>query len=400
MPMQITLAELILRLREMAAAAAAMQLIFSSPKKGGELTWRKVTVRNYQAQGDLRWYAAFWDGRQEHHRNLTEDEFFLAAWWQPLLEHFKQLQIRTSEADYHLFSNRDGSLRLLKKPPSRIVELGGHDRQKAYLLPEGEAVPFLVALGVMTASGKVVKARYDKFRQINRYLEFVEDVLDVLPAEDVLQIIDFGCGRSYLTFALHWLLTVKHQRRVDIIGLDLKEDVIADCAALAAKLGLQGLRFAVGNIADWQTEQRIDMVVSLHACDTATDAALAQALRWQSRIILAAPCCQHELAPQLQNDAQQGLLRYGILRERLGAMLTDGLRAAALDSLGWRCQILEFIDLEHTPKNLLLRAIRDDKLDTAAARQRYRQLKAAWGIDTFALEGFLDTGLRDALRSE
>ncbi|MDR0963009.1 MAG: SAM-dependent methyltransferase [Clostridium sp.] len=233
-----------------------------------------------------------------------------------------------------------------------------HNRIKHYLLPEGEPIDFLVDLGVMTKEGKVVKAKYDKFRQINRYLEFVEDVLPDLPTDSLLRIVDFGCGKSYLTFALYYYLHLVKGISVELIGLDLKEDVIRRCQELAIRYGYDTLHFEIGEIASYHNEDPIDMVISLHACDTATDAALAKAVSWGAKVIFAVPCCQHEVAKQIQNDVMNPMLRYGIMKERFSALLTDTIRAGLLEHQGYRVQILEFIDMEHTPKNLLIRAVK------------------------------------------
>ena len=222
--------------------------------------------------------------------------------------------------------------------------------------------------------------RYDKFRQVNRFLELVEDVLPALPAGP-LRIVDFGSGKSYLTFALHHLLTVVHGREVEIVGLDLKAEVVDHCEALARKLGADGLRFEVGDIAGYEALAGVDLVVSLHACDTATDDALDRAVRAGAPVILAVPCCQHELLPQLENPALGPLLRHGTLRERFAAEVTDAARAQLLGAVGYDVQVVEFVELEHTPKNVLLRAVARPGRDTAKAFAEYRAFAAELGID-------------------
>ena len=235
---------------------------------------------------------------------------------------------------------------------------GAHNKIKNYCLPEGEPVPFLVELGVMNASGKVLAAKYDKFRQINRYLEFVEDIVPSLPQNREISIIDFGCGKSYLTFALYYYLHEKLRLPVSITGLDLKKDVIEHCNALAEQFGYDRLRFLHGDIADYSGTDSVDMVVTLHACDTATDYALEKAVKWGASVIFCVPCCQHELNRQIKCDELAPVLKYGLLKERIAALVTDGLRAEMLEEAGYRTQILEFIDMEHTPKNILIRAVR------------------------------------------
>lgn len=213
-------------------------------------------------------------------------------------------------------------------------------------------------LGVQTKEGKIVNAKYDKFRQINRFLEFIEDILPQLPTGREVTILDFGCGKSYLTFAMYHYFKELRGCQVHIIGLDLKEDVIAHCQDLAVKYGYDRLDFYVGDIADYQGVKEVDMVVTLHACDTATDYALDKAIRWGAKVILSVPCCQHEMNGQIKNDLLSPVFSYGLIKERMAALFTDALRAQILESKGYQVQILEFIDMEHTPKNILIRAVK------------------------------------------
>ena len=210
----------------------------------------------------------------------------------------------------------------------------------------------------MTKDGKIVNSRYDKFRQINRFLEFIEDILPKLDRSRESVILDFGCGKSYLTFAMYYYLKELKGYPVRIIGLDLKKDVIEKCNGLAVKYGYEKLAFYTGDIASFEGVDQVDMVVTLHACDTATDFALEKAVRWGAKVILSVPCCQHELNGQMENELLEPVLQYGIIRERMAALFTDALRARILECCGYRVQILEFIDMEHTPKNLLIRAVK------------------------------------------
>ena len=233
-----------------------------------------------------------------------------------------------------------------------------HDRSRQYILGEGRPVDFLVELGVQTRDGRVVKSKYDKFRQINRYLEFIEDILDQLPGDRIVRIVDFGCGKSYLTFAMYYYLHVLKGREISVTGLDLKADVIARCNDLARKLEYTGLHFEQGDISGYQGAEKVDMVVSLHACDRATDYALEKAVKWGADVILAVPCCQHELNGQIRCDLLKPIFKYGVIKERMAALITDALRADLLEQQGYDAQILEFIDMEHTPKNLMIRAVK------------------------------------------
>lgn len=236
-----------------------------------------------------------------------------------------------------------------------------HNRTKKYVLPQNKPVDFLVELGVMTVEGKVKDKKYDKFRQINRFLEFVEDIADKLPDDREITILDFGCGKSYLTFAIYYYLHEMKKMDVRIIGLDLKKDVIEKCNRLKEKLNYEKLTFLNGDIADYNELSKVDMVVTLHACDTATDYALAKAVAWNAKVILSVPCCQHELNKQIKCETLQPVLKYGLLKERMSALFTDGLRASLLEQQGYNVQILEFIDMEHTPKNILIRAVKNSK---------------------------------------
>jgi SAM-dependent methyltransferase len=304
---------------------------------------------------------------------------------------FRQGLLHGSGADHQVLAG-GREAKVLTRPPTKPAAPLEHDRRKRRVLAEGTPVPFLVDLGVMTPAGKVVARRHDKFRQVNRFLELVEDVLPALPAEGRLTVVDFGSGKSYLTFALHHLLTEVHGREVDLVGLDLKEDVVEECAALARRLGCEGLRFEVGDIAGYGGLDRADLVVSLHACDTATDAALERAVRWEAEVILAVPCCQHELAGQIRSAELSPLLRHGVLRERFAAEVTDAVRAQLLGLVGYDAQLVEFVDLEHTPKNVLIRAVRRPGGAVERRAAEYRELRRALGIDPY-----LERALRDRL---
>ena len=249
-----------------------------------------------------------------------------------------------------------------------------HNRRKNYILEEGAPVPFLRDLGVMAEDGKIVRTKTDKFRQINRFLEFIEDILPRLEKGRELTILDFGCGKSYLTFAMYYYLHELRGYDIRIIGLDLKKDVIDHCGKLAEKYGYDKLTFLVGDIEDYDGVDRVDMVVTLHACDTATDYALAKAVGWGAEVILSVPCCQHELNAQFAAsggcaEVMAPVMDYGLLRERFAALATDGLRAKYLEREGYETQVLEFIDMEHTPKNILLRAVKTGRKDGRAAEE-------------------------------
>ena len=325
------------------------------------------------------------------HRNLEPAEAKSVI--QTLLkETFRQGYFYTAQGDFQVSVSRAGKLTVHRhgasQPALETAAPPTHDRQKNYLLPEDQPIDFLVRLGVMTAEGKVIAAKRDKFRQINRFLEMVDDVADSLPKDGPLRIVDFGSGKAYLTFALYFYLTEIKQRQVSIVGLDLKQDVVAFCEGVARDLGCAGLTFAVGDIQGYETDTPVDMVVTLHACDTATDDALVKAVEWGARVILSVPCCQHELFRQVASDAMKPLLKHGIIKERLAALITDSARASLLENAGYSVQILEFIALEHTAKNLLLRAVkRSGKAGVGQPSEEYRAFRDFWHIRPSLEEG-------------
>ena len=338
---------------------------------------QKLRVRPVLRKEELLYQAERFVGTKVHHQNLQPDalaELLVDA----MTTDFRQLELETERHKVTVLVSKKGKTVVREKAKAaqeQAIDLS-HNRQKQYILPQSEPVPFLVELGVQTAEGKVVKAKYDKFRQINRYLEFVRDILPALPREGrLLKIIDFGCGKSYLTFALYYYLKIMNQYDICVIGLDLKKDVIENCQALADKLGYDSLKFQVGDIGSYENDTaRVDMVVTLHACDTATDHALAKAVRWNARVILSVPCCQHELNRQISCDALSPVLKYGLIKERMAALLTDAVRADLLEEYGYDTQILEFIDMEHTPKNILIRAVKKNHIKYHAGVKRHEEL--------------------------
>jgi Methyltransferase domain len=355
--------------------------VLSKPRR--ESPYTRVTVRPVHVGDELRYQFEYQGGGKATHANLLplEAETELGNLIQ---RDFRQALLQTASHDYQVL----GGEKVLTRPPTAKPTDHSHDRRKQRLLPEGEPVPFLVELGVMTPDGKVRARHYDKFRQVNRFLELVDDVIPNGP----LRIVDFGSGKSYLTFALYHLLTVVRGLDVEVVGLDLKEDVIERCRSLAATLGYERLRFEIGDIALFEGEPA-DVVVSLHACDTATDAALERAVRWGAQVILAVPCCQHELYDQVRDDTLAPLLSRGILRERFAALATDAARAELLEAVGYEAQVVEFVDLEHTAKNLLIRATRRTRRDGHDAMSRYRAFKERLNIEP-ALERLLEDVLR------
>lgn len=332
-----------------------VQAILSNPrKKDGVL---KIKVRPVEMRGKRIYQLESFTKTQAFHENLETEQ--AAERILSYMEEFRQMQLDSGNMEYTVLVSKKGKVTIQKhqaKGGKKQADLS-HNRSKKYILKEGIPVPFLQDLGVMTQDGKIVRTKFDKFRQINRFLEFIEDILPRLDQKREVTILDFGCGKSYLTFAMYYYLHELQNYDVRIIGLDLKKEVIRHCSELAVKYGYEKLTFLEGDIADYDGVDKVDMVVTLHACDTATDHALAKAVAWKAGVILSVPCCQHELNGQIRNDTLSPVLSYGILKERMAALITDGLRAQLLEEKGYHTQILEFVDMEHTPKNLLIRAV-------------------------------------------
>ena len=345
----------------------------------------KAKIRPVLAKGALHFQAEEFIGKQAFHKNLTAEE--AVDYLEGLMEtSFRQLQLEAQDKSGTVLVSKKGKITVKVKKKAAVANVaasasgqdsgstggsdaalkaawaGGlsHNRKKRYILEEGIPVPFLVELGVQTKDGAIVHAKYDKFRQINRFIEMIDDAIREYKGEEI-HIIDFGCGKSYLTFIMYYYFTEIRHMKVQMLGLDLKKDVIEKCNRAAEKYGYDDLRFELGDINGFQTPFDVDMVVTLHACDTATDYALEKAVRWNAKVILSVPCCQHEVNKQMKSELFAPVFHYGIIKERMAALYTDALRAEVLEAMGYRVQILEFIDMEHTPKNLLIRAVKQGK---------------------------------------
>lgn len=373
--------------------------------------YKKIKVKAVNVGGKASYFFEFFTETQVFHSNKTESEL------QDFIENhagktFKNAVIRTESEETTILSNKKGKItRLARKLEQKFP--GGTEvkfpksgeRTKNYILPEGKPVPFLVLLGIMTDDGKIVSSKFDKFRQINRFLEFIDDILpEVLKlkktqsensengnsenahsGDDVIRIVDFGSGKSYLTFAVHYFLTEIKNLKAEIVGLDLKKDVIDYCAGIAERLNLENISFSVGNISDYKNEKSLDIIITLHACDMATDFAIDYAVKNNAKAILSVPCCQHEINRQLDENLKKWkksssvpelfapILKYGIAKERFSAVLTDVLRCEVLEDFGYSVNLMEFIDMENTPKNLLIRAvkIRESKKSDAEEKDKF-----------------------------
>lgn len=319
---------------------------------------KKVQIRPIIMKESLCFQITEYKGKQVFHQNLNREEVIamLPRWFEGL---FRQIQLFAQDKETAVLISRKGKISVKEnKRQMNMLPIMEHNRKKNYIINEGDKVPFLIDLGVMTIDGKIIKSKYDKFRQINRFLEFVEDVIESLQKDKVINVVDFGCGKSYLTFAMYYYLSEMKGYKVKITGLDLKEDVIIKCSKLKERYGYDGLEFLCGDIADYEGVDKVDMVVSLHACDTATDYAIYKAVKWGASVILAVPCCQHEVNKEMSDEVMLPLMKHGLVKERMSALITDAIRAECLDIIGYKTQVMEFIDMEHTPKNILIRAVK------------------------------------------
>ncbi len=363
------------------------QIIISNKRRAE--VGKKIVVRPFAQKGEVIYQFAKYVNNQVFHNNTTKEEMILEV-VKLLSNDYKQMEVKTSQHQYSALVSKKGKATIKKRKTEAAVKIElSHNRKKTYILEATEPIPFLVELGVQTKDGKIVDKKYKKFRQINRFLEFIKDVLPELPKDRKITIIDFGCGKSYLTFAMYHYLKVMNQYDVCMIGLDLKKDVIEHCNQLAEKFGYADLTFLQGDISSYEGVDQVDMVVTLHACDTATDFAMDKAVRWGAKVILSVPCCQHEMNKQIENELLQPILKYGIIKERMSALFTDALRANLLEQQGYDVQILEFIDMEHTPKNILIRGVKTGK--QKGELKKYKNL-----TDALNFQGTLENLLKDA----
>ncbi len=362
--------------------ADMQKIIISNPFSKSE-EYKKIIIENK----DKKYQIAKYTEKQVFHENITVEE--LENRCVDLVENrYKQINgIATAEEHIILVSKKGKCNYKVKKTATDTVKLSakqqGHNRQKNYILKEGMNIAPLVDMGVFTKDGKVVNAMYDKYKQINRFIEIIDDEVSNLNVEE-LNVIDFGCGKSYLTFVVYYYLTEVMNLKVNMIGLDLKEDVIKKCNQAAEKYNYTNLKFEVGDVNGFETPFDVDMVITLHACDTATDYALYNAIQWKAKMIFSVPCCQHELNKQIKPDELNILSRYGIIKERFSALATDAIRGNLLEYCGYKTQLLEFIDFEHTPKNILIRAVRRPIMPKQVKENMLREVQAI--MDEFSFE--------------
>ena len=329
-----------------------IDMVISGQKNKSEDKAVKVRIRPVILKNEIEYQVSEFVGRKVLHSNHSAADVKKKI-IDYMTEDFKQAQINMTDAAATILSSKSKTLtcKYKKAGQLKVQRDLSHNRTKKYIIQEGKPVAFMIDLGVMGQDGKIIRTRYDKFRQINRFLEYIEDILPKLDKERELTIIDFGCGKSYLTFAMYYYLKELKGYNIRIIGLDLKADVIEHCNELRTRYGYDKLDFYVGDIATYKDVDKVDMVVTLHACDIATDYALAKAVKWGAEVILSVPCCQHEANRTIKSDILSPVMDYGILKERMAAIVTDAARAKLLTANGYDTQILEFIDMEHTQKS-------------------------------------------------
>lgn len=350
-------------------AQSLVQATISQPRlKSNDI--KRVKLKPLELKGMYHIQLEYQYERILKHENVLLDD--IAEKLDALFDDFRQFHGDFVDEQLHVQLSKKNKVlfKTTKQQQQKQVNLS-HNRKKNYLLDDATPYPFLIRLGVQTEDGNVKKQKYDKFKQINRFVEFIDDALEHLPKGRTIRILDFGSGKSYLTFALYHYLKVEKGLDLRVTGLDLKKEVIEECNTIARDLGYDQLEFLVGDINDYNDESSVDMVVTLHACDVATDMALARAVKWGAKVILSVPCCQHELNRQLEAPALNVMLQHGLIRERFAALATDSIRAQLLSLVGYEAQLLEFIDMENTPKNILIRAYFTGKQPTAEVRQQY-----------------------------
>ncbi len=340
--------------------------------------YRRVDIRPILLKGTLHYQFSIHEGDKVIHRNFNslEASQHLEELFQ---EHFGRLRITNSTEETDV-QNVHGRLKIHSTVKQNQKPDLQHNRSVKYIIPEGIPCSYLYKLGVMTQDGQVIASKRAKYRQINRFLEIVSDIVNELPTGKPINIVDFGCGKSYLTFSLYYYLTTILGLSVSLTGIDQKQDVITQCSKIADEQGMSGLNFIAGDIAEKSSIGNIDLAISLHACDTATDMALAQSVRGNAKVILAVPCCQHELNKQLKAPPLQSMLEFGLMRDRLTELVTDTLRAKLLETEGYSTQMLEFIDAEHTPRNILIRAVNRGTVNRINALSEYETMRDFWNV--------------------
>ena len=330
------------------------KIVFSS-KRDKSLEFSKITLRPYSSKKGEMWQAEKIKGAQAFHQNLTPDELSELI-YNEYRHGFSQCCLTAEGTTIHYTIFPDKTKRKLTGNEIKVAEANSHNKEKNYILRQGDNIPALVDLGVFTEDFRVVKSKYDKYKQINRFIEIVDDAFGQYNKDEVT-ILDFGCGKSYLTFIIYYYFTVIKGVKATVIGYDLKEDVVKHCNEIAEKYGYDNLKFYINDVTKGELyEGEVDMVITLHACDIATDFALYHAIENKVKNIFSVPCCQHEICSSIKKGGDFDiLLEHGLIKERFSALLTDSIRADILKKCGYEVDVIEFVDFAHSPKNLMLR---------------------------------------------
>lgn len=362
--------------------------VFTTPRNKSENPYKRITARPISLKNENVIQFEKFTEKQAFHDNFSYNEAAEEI-INLITNEYRNINIFTEDADFQLMVSKKGSVKVIEKEPTKKQEIEDHNKKKQYIINENEPCDFLIHLGVMTKTGQVFAKKYDKFKQINKFLEIVDDSLKCKELVDDFMIIDFGCGKAYLTFALYYYFYYIRKIRVKIIGLDLKDEVIEFCNETAKKLEYDNLEFIYGDIQDFEYKSNVDMIVTLHACDTATDAALVKAIKWNTDIILSVPCCQHEFYDKINNPNLEPMLKHGLIKERVSSLVTDSLRSLFLETKGYKVQLMEFIAMEHTPKNILIRALKTNN-DKLKAEKEYEEFKKFWNLEDLFIEKYYE----------
>ncbi len=394
-------------IEENVANTSLIYAVFASPLSKSDNKFKRITVKPINSNDKVIYQLEKFTDKQAFHENVELRNIVDKI--MDLADLYKNINIFTVDADYQVLISKKGSMRVVKLSPTKTMSVSTHNKTKKYIIPDNEPCDFLIELGVMNKDGKVLAKKYDKFKQINKFLEIVDDAVSkstvsanltddkatshatihektLTDLKNNYKIIDFGCGKAYLTFALYYYFNKIKNIDVQIVGLDLKKEVIDFCNSVVKKLNYSKLRFEYGDIKDYNTDQSVDMVVTLHACDNATDAALVKAIKWNTSTILSVPCCQHEFFDKVDNDNLEPMLKHGLIKERLSSLVTDSLRSLFLETKGYKVQLVEFVDMEHTPKNILIRATKANVREEAI--NEYENFKKFWRLDDIFIEKY------------
>lgn len=362
--------------------------VFTTPRNKSDNPYKKIVSRPISKKDNLFIQLEKFTDKQAFHENYTYEEAAEKI-INLIINEYRNINIFTEDADYQVIVSKKGSIKVTEKEPTKSLNITEHNKKKQYIINEYEPCDFMIHLGVMNKDGAVYAKKYDKFKQINKFLEIVEDSLKGKTLEDDFMIIDFGCGKAYLTFALYYYFYIIKKVKVRIVGLDLKEEVIEFCNETAEKLNYENLEFIYGDIRDFEYKSNVDMIVTLHACNTATDAALVKAIKWNTEVILSVPCCQHEFYDKIENFNLEPMLKHGLIKERVSSLVTDSLRSLFLETKGYKVQLMEFIPMEHTPKNILIRAIKTNS-ENKKAEQDYINFKKFWNLHDLFIENYYE----------